>query len=392
MYDCPRPAGMDDDSRRVSRRRLLGGLGAAATFGLAGCAESDDPEGRTLTDVPPTTTYDGDFDVDRQDEGSPYTDVYRATIDSVTSVRVFRDLGRGGGSGFAFDDDGHFVTNQHVVADANGIEVRFARGDWRDGEVVATDVYSDLAVIRVDDPPEYADPLTLLEGDPPIGTEVVALGNPFNFAESVSAGIVSGVDRSLPGVNNFRIADVVQFDAAANPGNSGGPLVTLDGRVVGAVTAGQGNDVNFAVSAAVMRRVIPALIEDGEYDHPYVGVTLLGVSPSVADANDLEQVRGVLIADVLGDGPADGVLQGSDGSEEVNGVEVPVGGDVILEMAGQPIPTQDALSTFLALNTSPGDTVPTVVLRDGERTEVALELGVRPPPTASAAVDDGLVR
>lgn len=377
---------MDDDSRSASRRRLLGALGAAATFGLAGCARSDDPEGRTLTDVP-QTTYDGDFDIDGQGQGSPYTDVYRATIDSVTLIRVFRARGRGAGSGFVYDGNGHLVTNQHVVAGAEDIEVRFARGDWRDGEVVGTDAYSDLAVVRVDEVPDYGDPLTLLENDPPIGTEVVALGNPFEFAESVSAGIVSGVDRSLPGVNNFTIADAVQTDAAANPGNSGGPLVTLDGRVVGVITSGQGNDVNFAVSAAVMRRVIPALIEDGEYDHPYVGVRLLGVSPTVAEANDLDEVRGVLIADVVDDGPADGVLQGSEDSEEVNGLEVPVGGDVILEMAGQPIPTQDALSTFLALNTSPGDTVPTVVLRDGERTEVALELGERPPPTSSPSVD-----
>jgi len=387
---------MDDDRSLASRRRLLGALGAAATLGLAGCTRSDDPEGRTVTDVP-QTTYSRGGDLDRQDDTSPYTDVYRATIDSVTLIRVFRSRSQGAGSGFVYDGNGHLVTNQHVVAGAEDIEVRFARGDWRDGEVVGTDAYSDLAVVRVEETPEYASPLTLLEADPPVGTEVVALGNPFEFAESVSAGIVSGVDRSLPGVNDFTIADAVQTDAAANPGNSGGPLVTLDGDVVGVVTSGQGNDVNFAVSAAVMRRVIPALVEDGEYDHPYMGVGLLGVSPSVAEANDLEEIRGVLIAEVLEDGPSDGVLQGSDRSREVNGVEVPVGGDVILEMAGQPIPTQDALSTFLALNTSPGDTVPTVVLRDGERVEVDLELGERPPPESSRSpsVDDrgrGLTR
>ena len=378
----------DEDADGVegrTRRRFLGALGAVATAGVAGCAErSRPPNGQTLTDIE-TTTYARDVGGSNDQGTSAYTDVYRATIDSVALIRAYQPTGAGTGSAFVYDDDGHLVTNQHVVEGADDIEVRFARGDWRSGAVVGTDVYSDLAVIRVDERPDYATPLDLLESDPPIGAEVVALGNPFGLGESVSAGIVSGTDRSLPSVNDFVIADTIQTDAAANPGNSGGPLVTLDGRVVGVVTAGRGNDVNFAVSAALVRRVVPSLLEDGSYEHPYVGIRLTGVTPAVAEANDLEAVRGVIVVEVVEDGPSDGVLQGSPDSSFVNGQQVPVGGDVIVEMAGQPIPTQDALSTFLALNTSPGDTVPTVVRRDGEREEVNVELGVRPDPDAALA-------
>ena len=385
---------MDDDAGGAptrTRRRFLGAVGAAAAFGLAGCAErSRRPSGKTLTEVE-ATTYARDVGEANDQGTSAYTDVYRATIDSVALVRSYRATGAGTGSAFVYDDE-HLVTNQHVVEDAEDIEVRFARGDWRDGEVVGTDVYSDLAVVRVEEGPGYATPLDLVESDPPIGAEVVALGNPFGLGESVSAGIVSGVDRSLPSVNDFVIADTVQTDAAANPGNSGGPLVTLDGRVVGVVTAGRGNDVNFAVSAALVRRVVPALLEDGSYEHSYVGIGLTGVTPTIAEANGLEAVRGVLVVEVVEDGPSDGVLQGSPDSSTVNGQRVPVGGDVISEMAGRSIPTQDALSTFLALNTSPGDTVPTVVLRDGERVEVDIELGVRPAPDAALVPGDGLFR
>jgi S1-C subfamily serine protease len=346
-----------------------------------------EPEGRTLTDVE-STTYARDVDLGGQTGTSPYTEVYQATIDSVVLIRAFSERGISDGSGF-FWDERHLVTNQHVVEGGTDVEVQFARGAWTEGEIVETDAYSDLAVVRVEEAavPDYATPLALVSEDPPIGAEVVALGNPLGLGESVSAGIVSGVDRSLPAPNDFVIADTVQTDAAANPGNSGGPLVTLDGDVVGVVTAGRGNDINFAVSAALMNRVVPTLRAGEEYRHPYVGIRLVGVSPSVAAANDLDEVRGVLVAEVVDDGPSEGVLQGSPDSAVTNGRRVPVGGDVIVEMAGRAIPDREALSTFLALETSPGDTVPTTVIRDGERVEVALELGRRPRPTLAPRLD-----
>jgi S1-C subfamily serine protease len=209
---------------------------------------------------------------------------------------------------------------------------------------------------------------------------VVAVGNPFGLSGSVSAGIVSGQNRTLPAANGFSIPDAVQTDAAVNPGNSGGPLVDLDGDVVGVVNAGGGDNIGFAISAAVVKRVIPALIQRGNYAHSYMGVELTSVTPPLVEANDLSTPWGVYIDSALPDAPADGVLEGSTGTRFVDGQRVPVGGDVVLRMDGTAIPTQQALSSFLALETSPQDTVDVEVVRDGRRQTVQLTLGRRPKP------------
>jgi S1-C subfamily serine protease len=356
-----------------SRRRFLGALSAVGAAGVAGCAQLDETiegdDDSVGTSLPPPDQAE-----------TPYARAYREAIGSVALVRTFSSRGTGGqGSGFVYDED-HLVTNQHVVEGATEIDLRFAQGDWRSASVVGTDVYSDLAVLRVENRPEYATPLSLVDVDPQVGTEVMALGNPFGFGESVSAGIVSGVDRSLPGANDFVIPDAIQTDAAVNPGNSGGPLVTLEGEVVGVINSGAGNDLGFAISAALMRRVVPALLADGEYDHPYIGIRLNGVTPSIAEANDLAEVRGVHVVEVVDGGPADGRLQGSTGSERINGRTVRTGGDVIVRIDDRPIPSQSALSTYLSLETSPGDDISVEVLRDGDRETVAVTLGTRPEP------------
>ena len=367
-----------------TRRRFLATLGTALSVGAAGCAETttDGTPTGADTDAGGATTGDGTPGGTETGASAPargrFADVYQQTIDSVALIRVYTSRGASGqGSGFVYRDD-YLVTNEHVVDGGQRLEVRFAEGDWREGEIVGTDAYSDLAVVEVEDKPDYATPLDTVASEPPIGTEVVALGNPFGFGESVSSGIVSGVDRSLPGPNDFVIPDAIQTDAAVNPGNSGGPLVTLDGEVVGVVSSTGGDNLGFAISAALTDRVAPALIEDGDYEHSYMGVRIIGVSPTIADGNDLDEVAGVLVSEVVPDGPSDGVLQGSDSETTVNGVRVPVGGDVIRRMDGEPIPTQAALSTFLALNTSPGDTISVEVIRDGSRETVELTLGDRP--------------
>ncbi len=372
------------DSDPTTRRGFLATAATALVAASAGCSGGTSDPGDT------TTTEDGgqpggaNPGTPREDpvNGSveePYVQVYQQTIDSVALVRVFSSLGRDGqGSAMVYDDE-HLVTNEHVVEGARDVEVRFARDDWRSAAIVGTDVYSDLGVLRVDDLPEYATPLGLVESDPPIGTRVVALGNPFGFGGSVTAGIVSGVDRSLPGPNDFQIPDAVQTDAPVNPGNSGGPLVDLNGEAVGVISQGGGQNLGFAISAGLIERVVPSLIQNGDYDHSYMGVRLVGVNPTIAEANDLPEVNGVLIVSVVSDGPSEGVLQGSPDESQLRGRDVPVGGDVVVAMDGEPIPTQEALSTFLALETSPGDTIPVEVLRDGERTSVDLTLGNRPP-------------
>lgn len=373
-----------------TRRRFLAVLGSAVAGGLAGCTSSPngDPTGATTTNGSPASTGSASA------QPNPYTRVYHQTIDSVVLVRVFTEFGTTSqGSGFVYapgkgdgdgDDDGdrngQIVTNQHVVDAAEHIEIRFANGDWRDGTIRGTDVYTDLGVLSVPDRPDPATPLTLVSEDPPIGTEVIALGNPFGLGESVSAGIVSGVDRSLPGPNDFSIPDAIQTDAAVNPGNSGGPLVTLDGRVVGVINSGGGDNIGFAISAAMVRRVIPALVEAGHYDHPYMGVRLLTVTPTVADANDIDVAAGVLVVSVLDGSPSDGVLEGSPSETVVHNRQVPVGGDVIRKMGGVGIDALQDLSNFLALETRPGDEVPIEVIRDGSRKTLELTLGTRPDP------------
>lgn len=366
------------EKSRPTRRAVLGTL-AAGVGAAAGCQApaatpadtgqaTDGPAGQSTAEPPAA-------------DGSPYARVYRSVIGSVASVRIYgAGSQQGQGSAFVYDGD-HVVTNAHVVEGAERVAVRFESSAWIDAETVATDAYSDLAAVAPARLPESATPLAFVENDPPIGTEVVAVGNPFGFSGSVTAGIVSGVDRNLSGPNEFSIPDTVQTDAPVNPGNSGGPLVTLDGDVVGVVNAGGGDNLGFAISAALTRRVVPELLAGGSYDHPYVGVRLQDVTPLVAEANDLEVASGVYIDEVVTGGPSDGVLEGSTGERTRQGIEVPVGGDVIRTMDGEEIEGRQDLSTVLALATRPGDTVPIGLDRDGERVEVEITLGSRPPPS-----------
>ncbi|WP_324757854.1 S1C family serine protease [Haloarcula montana] len=356
-----------------SRRRFLGALGAAAA-GIAGCQSP----GRSDPDPDPGST--GADDQTGSAGESAVSEAYGSAADAVASIRVYADDGGGSqGSGFLVDDR-HLVTNEHVVAGGSDYHVRFADTGWREVSLVGADVYSDLAVLRIDDSPSGTAPLSFVDSDPPVGTQVVAIGNPFGLAGSVSAGIVSGVDRTLESANNFSIADAVQTDAAVNPGNSGGPLVTVDGDVVGVISAGGGDNVAFAVSAALTQRVVPTLVGGDEYEHSYMGVVLQDVTPRLAEAGRIDPEAGVYIDQVVEGGPSDGVLQGSDRRVDQSGVEVGVGGDVIRRLNDTRTPTRQELSTFLALETSPGDTIDVTLDRDGQRQRVQLPLGTRPDP------------
>ncbi len=326
-------------------------------------------------------------------EDTRYQDLYRSTIPSVVSIYIAGDgRGPGGaGSGFVFrierpdggdpdaGDDGFVVTNEHVVRDSERVDVRFSEGDWRVGDVVGVDAYTDLAVVHVPDIPDYARPLALAASNPVPGTPVAALGNPMGLDGSISVGVVSGSNRSMYTREGFAIPDTVQTDAPINPGNSGGPLVTVDGDVVGINRARGGDNIGFAVSAEVAARVIPALVESGEYRHSYLKVRTLDVSPSVAEANGLTETGGVLVVDVSL-GPASGALLGARGTRTVRGREIPVGGDVIRSVGGRPVDSHEELMRYLLLETSPGDTVEVELLRRGEHLTERVTLGERPAP------------
>ena len=354
-----------------TRRRLL-----AATAGLAGGLAGCSAGRRESPSTVDTGTENGSGDDPESpgdDRGSAYTEVYEAAIDSVAFVRSRQ----GSGSGFVYD--GYVVTNQHVAGDADEMDVRFENGDWREAGVLATDAYADLAVLSTD-VPEYATPLRFVESVPAVGTEVVALGSPFGLESSVSTGVISGKNRSLPSPSGFSIPNTVQTDAGLDPGNSGGPLLTLNGAVTGIAVAGAGTSVGFAVSPLLARRVLPKLVESGNYDHPYLGIALRPVTPAVAEANDLAETRGVIVVEVLDSGPSGQTLQGSPRETVVEGRSVPVGGDVIVELAGNDIASDTDLGTTLALELSPGDRAEATVIRDGGRRELEVPIGARPDP------------
>nr|WP_089670367.1 trypsin-like peptidase domain-containing protein [Halobacterium jilantaiense] len=353
-----------------SRRDVLRlGAGALAA-GVAGCSGAPTNQETTVATTDGTTT--GDPSTTRSGDVSPYTRVYRESIDSVVLVRT--DSGQG--TGWVYDD-AVVVTNEHVVGPAEEVDVRFNDGEWRAGTVLGTDAHSDLAAIRVADRPADATPLPLADAAPVVGQEVVAIGNPFALSGSATTGVVSGTDRAIPAPTGYRIPDAVQTDAAVNPGNSGGPLMSLDSEVVAVINSGGGDNIAFGISAALTERVVPGLVADGDYQHAYIGLSFTAVTPAVAEANDLDEARGLLVVSVDPTGPSAGVMQGSDGTAFVDGRQVRTGGDVVLSVDGTTVQTFEDLLSLLALQTSPGDTATVAYLRDGERRTADIELGVR---------------
>lgn len=350
----------------LTRRALIKAGSVAALAGLAGCSTS---EGAS----PENTTTDSEQSRDGASVSSEYSHVYEETINSVVLVKT----NQGQGTGFVFDDS-HIVTNAHVVSGTSSVEVRFNDGQWRSGDIVGTDRHSDLAAISVDDIPAAATPLPFIESEPVAGQEVVAIGNPYSLNGTVTTGIVSGVNRSIPAPTGFTIPDAIQTDAPVNPGNSGGPLVSLQGNVVAVINSGGGDNIAFGISAALTQRVVPELIQSGEYEHSYVGVSFDDVTPDVADANGLDEPRGLLVVETATGGPSAGVLQPSTDVQVVNGSRVPVGGDVMLSIDGTAIRTAEDLGSYLALETRPGDTVELRILRDGTEQTIDIELGTRP--------------
>jgi S1-C subfamily serine protease len=360
--------------RETSTRReflKLGSIGLATA--LAGCSapfSDDDSPPPAKTDTPQTEPL-------AKADGSEYTQVYRDTIPSVVLVQT----GQGQGTGFIYDDE-YVVTNAHVVGTASTTQLRYHDGTWGDGDVRGTDPHSDLAVISAASVPDTAQPLPFIQKAPVIGQKVVAIGNPYNLDGTATSGIVSGTDRLIPSPAGYRIPDAIQTDAAVNPGNSGGPLMSLDGTVVGVVNSKRGDNIAFGISAALTQRVVPRLIDTGEYEHAYMGVSLDTVTPTVADANGLAEPRGLLVVQTVRGGPADGALQPST-IESVDGTRLPVGGDVILTVEGTRMRSFEDLASYLALRTQPGDTIQLTVLRDGSEQTVDLTLSSRPDRSQS---------
>lgn len=321
--------------------------------------------------------------------------LYRDALPSVVSI--YTPTGtkspRGAGSGFVYRDD-HILTNHHVTTAApqgEDIEIRFADGTWRLGTLIGSDPYTDLAVLHIPDRPPSADPLPMAPTNPTPGRPVAALGNPLGLDGSITTGIVSGINRSMPTGQGFAIPDVVQTDAPINPGNSGGPLVGLAPdhepglEVVGVNRAKTGDNIGFAVSPAIVNRVGPVLITDGDYPHPYLRIRTLDITPVIAEANGLDDPNGILVVDTH---PSHRhLLQGCHRTHNRNRRVIPTGGDVILGIDDQPLDSHEDLMRYLITQREPGDIVRLDILRDGHNRTVEVPLVERPRLEADPGTD-----
>lgn len=289
------------------------------------------------------------------------------------------------GSGFVFDKEGHIITNNHVVKDTKKIDVTFIDGRSYRAEVIGTDQYADIAVIKIDVNSEKLSPLTLGDSSSlKVGEQIAAIGNPFGLSGSMTSGIVSQLGRLLPTGVGFSIPDVIQTDTAINPGNSGGPLLNMKGEVVGINTAIYSNDgsfsgVGFSIPSNVVLKIMPALIKNGEFQHPWVGISSANITPDLAEILNLEDAKGVLIMTVVKDSPANKAgLRGSSETATANEIEYTVGGDVILSVDRKEVRKIDDILTHLQREKNVGDKLNLEILRDGKTIDVALTLEGRP--------------
>ena len=310
------------------------------------------------------------------------------------TVAILTDQGQG--SGFVYDGLGHIVTNYHVIEGANTIEVRFTSGFMAYGTVIGQDLDSDLAMIKVDAPANELHPLPLGDSDLlKVGQTVVAIGNPFGLNTTMTVGIISALGRTLEAIREtpdgrpFTAGDIIQTDAAINPGNSGGPLFNINGEVIGInrairtnSTTDTGQPVNsgigFAISINIVKRVAPALIADGKYDYPYLGVASQdSLTLEMVEALGLNTFSGAYVTDIVSGGPAEraGIKAGS---TPTNIPGLFGGGDLIVAIDGREIQTFDELLAYLITNKAPGDTVVLRVLRDKEKVDVTVTLDKRP--------------
>jgi S1-C subfamily serine protease len=324
------------------------------------------------------------------------TEIYEEASKGVVSIRVLTRYGEGLGSGFVIDKEGHILTNYHVIEGIQDLEINFSSGLKVRGEVLGIDLDSDLAVIKVNVSPEDLYPLTLGDSEAvKVGQTVVAIGNPFGLSGTMTVGIISAVGRTLdsmraaPGGSYFEAGDLIQTDTAINPGNSGGPLINMNGEVIGVNRAirtenfSSGGDplnsgIGFAISINIAKRVVPGIIAEGKYDHPYLGISgMEEISLLEQEALGLPRSTGVYITDITPGSPADraGLLKGSNPSP-ITGLYSD--GDLIIAMDGREVRTFAEMLNYIINHKSPGDSVKVTVLRDGREVEVNLILGSRP--------------
>jgi S1-C subfamily serine protease len=317
-------------------------------------------------------------------------ELFEKSEEGVVKIQVVRNNIPGDtgsvGSGFVYDNLGHIITNAHVVDGATKATVTFLDGSQYDAEIIGTDKFTDIAVIKVNEKPRLLHPLQI--GDSSqlhVGEHVAAIGNPFGLSGSMTSGIVSQMGRLLPTQDSgFSIPDVIQTDAAINPGNSGGPLLNLRGEVVGINTAiqsmsGEFSGIGFAIPSNTAIKIVPSLIEDGEYYHPWIGISGRDIDPELARVLELKDAKGFLIITVVDGSPADKAgLKGMTATQVIDGKEYPADGDIIISVDDKEVRKISDILIHLQREKSVGDTMVLGVLRDGEFMHKFLTLVERP--------------
>ncbi len=294
----------------------------------------------------------------------------------------------GSGSGFVWDDQGHILTNYHVIDGAQSIDVSFGDEVAVPATVIGADPANDLAVLKVEKLPEGVQALTMGDSDAlQVGQTAVAIGNPFGqFQRTLTVGVISALDRTMQTDNDKLLRGVIQTDAAINQGNSGGPLLDSEGRVIGINTAifspsGANAGVGLAIPINKARRIAPVLIEKGRYAHPWLGIEQLGyaLSPVLAQALNLPQSQGLLIAQIYRNSPADQAgLRGATDEVAFGNRRLLVGGDILTAIDGVPLKTWDDLDAYLSEQTEVGQTVRLSIVRGGEEQVVEVVVGEDP--------------
>lgn len=314
------------------------------------------------------------------------------------------EYSQGLGSGFVWDTEGHIVTNNHVVAGADQIEVTFSDGTTLPATLVGADSYSDLAVLKVEDAGDLLRPVQVADSSQvKVGGLAIAIGNPYGLDGTMTLGIISALGRSLPASDGntfgpvYSIPNVIQTDAPINPGNSGGVLVDENGQVVGVTAAIESSSnanagIGFVIPSNIVSKVVPDLIDTGSYEHPYLGISGTDLTSDMVAAMDLpDGQRGVLVVTATEDGPAAKAgIRASADMTTVDGLDVPVGGDVITGINGQPIKKMDELIAYLNDQTEVGQTVTLSLLRDAEETTLEVTLEARPSSTPVPSVVETL--
>jgi S1-C subfamily serine protease len=402
----PEPKSPNSKLRSPFFSALLGGA-VVAVIGLiaiaAGVVKSD---GGTTTTV--AASLSAPVDAKSEDgAGNVVNQIYKRDGDGVAFIESqiepqeseapspFNPFGEpeqeGGGtatgSGFVIDDEGHVLTNNHVIEGAGKVTVKLGDSETAyKAEVVGTDPGTDIALLKVDAPSKEFHPLTLgRSSDLEVGDPVVAIGNPFGLDRTVTSGIVSALQRDIQAPNGFSISHVIQTDAAINPGNSGGPLIDAEGAVVGInsqiATGGGGNGnvgIGFAIPIDTIRANLEQLKETGEVEHAFIGISGGTVTPELAKALNLPVDEGVIVQTVVKGSPADKAgLEAGDTSATIDGEEVQLGGDIITEVDGKQLKSMDELIEVIQ-ESKPGDELKLTILRGDKEKTAEVTLGTQP--------------